>query len=282
MKVVKELPLYLLNSIRLSAIPVSRLKTGSKETLPVVVSLTSIESRLSSLHLVIRSLLTQSHLPEKIVLWLHHDLKDKLPRSLSKLESELFEVHYTHLHSSHKKLIHSLKKFPDRIIISCDDDLMYRKNWLSLIYNTSLDFPGYIIGNETLHVNYDQEGEPLPYRQWKYPEKELENNNAIIAIGAWGILYPPRSLHEKVFDEELFMKLAPTSDDFWFKAMALLQGTKTIQAEITPGEPIPIAGTQKISLKKMNIKGVKNDVQWKTLSDYFELLNYIEPDRKIK
>ncbi len=279
MKVVKELPLYLLNSIRLSAIPVSRLGNRSKETIPIIVSLTSIESRLSSLHLVIRSLLTQSQLPEKIVLWLHHDLEKKLPRSLRKLESDLFEIRYTHLHSSHKKLVHSLEKFPDKIIVTCDDDLMYRTNWLSLIYRTSIDFPGYIIGNETLHVNYDQEGQPLPYRQWKYPEKKSKNDNAIIAIGAWGILYPPKSLHKKVFDEQLFMELAPYSDDFWFKSMALLQGTKTIQAEITPKEPIPIAGTQKISLKKMNIKGVKNDVQWKTLSDYFDLLNYMEPNR---
>lgn len=278
MKVVKELPLYLLNSIKLSAIPKSRLGRPSKETLPVIVSLTSIESRLKSLHLVIRSLLTQSHLPQKIVLWLHQDLKEKLPRSLSQLESDLFEICYTQLHSSHKKLIHSLEKYPESIIVTCDDDLMYRKNWLSLIYNASQDFPGCIIGNETLHVNYDEKGEPLPYRQWKYPEKDSENENAIVAIGAWGVLYPPGSLHKTVFDTELFMKLAPYSDDFWFKAMALLRGTKTKQAELTSREPIPIAGTQKISLKKMNIKGVKNDVQWKNLSDQFNLLSYIHPN----
>ncbi|MGB5238917.1 MAG: hypothetical protein WBM43_01470 [Flavobacteriaceae bacterium] len=277
MKVVKELPLYLLHSLKLSTIPKSRLGKQSKETLPIIVSLTSIESRLKSLHLVIRSLLTQSQLPQKIVLWLHQDLKEKLPGSLTKLESDLFEICYTHLRSSHKKLIHSLEKYPESIIVTCDDDLMYRKNWLSLIYAASQDFPGYIIGNETLHVNYSKEGEPLPYRKWKYPENALENDNAIIAIGAWGILYPPHSLNKKVFDTKLFMELAPFSDDFWFKAMALLEQTKTKQASITPKEPIPIAGTQKISLKKMNIKGVKNDVQWKTLSDYFDLLKYIEP-----
>lgn len=271
MKVVKELPLYILNSIRLASIPKSRLISEKKERLPVVISLTSIESRLKSLHLVIRSLLTQTHLPEKIVLWVNHDLETRLPKSLTKLESEVFEIRYSKLQCSHKKLIHSIKEFPNRVIITCDDDLMYRKNWLYRFYENHKAAPNSIIGMNTLHINYDPEGNVLPYKQWKYGYSENVNEKAIVAIGAWGILYPPGCLNPQVHDSELFLKLAPQSDDFWFKAMALLNGTKTIQATNTPKEPIPIAGTQKVSLKKTNVGQHKNDFQWKALSEYFNL-----------
>ena len=271
MKVVKELPLYLSNRIRLSFIPLSKLISPHKEKLPVIVSFTSIESRLKSLHLVVRSLLTQSHLPQKIVLWLHEDLKSRIPKPLARLESDLFEICYTHLQCSHKKLIHSLEKYPEMVIVTCDDDLMYRNNWLYLIYSAHLSHPDYIIGNTTLHINYDKQGKVLPYKKWKYPSDGTINDRAIVPIGAWGILYPPGCLNDEVQNSDLFLRLAPYSDDFWFKAMALLEGTKTRQAGLVPKEPIPIAGTQKISLKKMNISQEKNDIQWTALSDYFEL-----------
>ena len=277
MKVVKELPLYLINSFRLTAIPRSRLVSQKKDRLPVIVSLTSIESRLKSLPLVIRSLLTQTHLPEKIILWLNYDLESRLPRSLTQLESDIFEIRYTPLQCSHKKLIHTLKEFPDKVIITCDDDLMYRKNWLSLFYENHKSFPDCVIGMHTHHINYDHEGNVLPYNQWKYDNSEKTNDLAFVAVGAWGILYPPGSLDPRVFDVELFLRLAPHSDDFWFKAMALLNGTKTIQAINTPKEPIPIAGTQKVALKKMNVKQHRNDQQWKALSDFFSLDKLINP-----
>ncbi|MCX2720472.1 glycosyl transferase [Lentiprolixibacter aurantiacus] len=271
MKLVKELPLYILNSIRLSSIPKSRLISPKKDTLPVIVSLTSIESRLSSLHLVIRSLLTQSHLPEKIVLWLNQELESHLPKSLTRLQSEIFEIRYSDLHCSHKKLIHSLKEYPDKVIITCDDDLMYRNNWLYLLYENHRLLPDCIIGNNTRHIGYDEKGGILPYGEWRYRHSKDANEWAVVAIGAWGILYPPGSLSEKVFDADLFLRLAPQSDDLWFKTMALLNGTKTIQALTTPKEPVPIAGTQKVSLKQINVGEHKNVKQWKALTNFFDL-----------
>ena len=281
MKIVKELPLYLFNRIKLSFIPKSKLVNLSKEKLPVIISFTSIESRLASVHLVVRSLLTQTQLPEKIILWLNRELESQVPKSLSRLESELFEIRYSDLHSSHKKLIHSLEAFPHHVIITCDDDLMYRKNWLYMLYQCHLDSPKHIIGNTTLHINYHNEGQVMPSKQWRYPDAQEVNPKAIVAIGAWGILYPPGSLHPSVRDAELFMQIARYSDDFWFKAMALLQGTITSQAPNTPKEPIPIAGTQKVSLKHLNLGRKKNDEQWEALATHFNLNAIVQSDKPL-
>jgi len=63
--------------------------------------------------------------------------------------------------------------------------------------------------------------------------------------------------------------LAPKADDLWFKAMEILKGTRVrLSSRIVP-EPIPIAGTQKISLKKENVDEDKNSRQWAALEEYF-------------
>ena len=275
MKVIKELPISIFYSIKLRAIPRIRFLNATKKRLPVIVSLTSIPSRLKSLHLVIRSLLYQETLPKKIILWLNIDLKEKIPANLKKLESEIFEIQYSNLHCSHRKLIHSLEKYPKDIIITCDDDLMYRKNWLELLYLEHQKKPNAIIGNRTVHINHDAAKNPLPFKKWKFPEEKPINPMSIVPIGAWGILYPPNSLSNTVMNQELFLKLAPKADDLWFKAMAIIKDTISIQAEKYPKNPIPIGGTQKIALKNENLGKDKNTIQWNSLNTYFQLNTYI-------
>jgi hypothetical protein len=275
MKVVKELPISLLRTAQLSSIPLGRLKRGPEQTIPVIVSLTSIPSRLKSLHLVIRSLLAQEVSPKKIVLWLHEDLKTTLPPKLQKLVCERFEIRYSALTCSHRKLIHSLQAFPEDTIITCDDDLMYRRDWLSLFYREHLQHPQNIIGNHTVHINHDVNGKPMPFKTWRQPLGGKINPWALTPIGAWGVLYPPNSLSDQVQDVDVFLELAPRADDLWFKAMALLKGTISIQATHLPREPIPIGGTQKVALKKENLGADKNTVQWNALEQRFGLSNII-------
>lgn len=275
MKVVKELPLSILWTFRLSVIPARNLKKQQKEVVPVVVSLTSIPSRLKTLHLVIRSLLNQDVSPKKIVLWLHRELESTLPDSLRKLVCERFEIRFSTLTCSHRKLIHSLEAFPEEVIVTCDDDLMYRKDWLSLLYAEHLQNPTRIIGNHTVHINHDRDGNPMPFRTWREPVGGKTNPWALTPIGAWGVLYPPHSLSDQVQDPEKFMELAPRADDLWFKAMALLKGTISLQASQRPNEPIPIGGTQKVALKKENLGMDKNTAQWQALEDAYGLSRII-------
>ena len=275
MKVLKELPVSLKQTAQLMAIPSSRLKRGPDNVIPAIVSLTSIPSRLKTLHLVIRSLLNQDVSPKKIILWLHRDLDSSLPATLRKLVCQRFEIRYSTLTCSHRKLIHALKAFPEDVIITCDDDVLYRKNWLSLLFGEYLQHPDKIIGNRTVHINHDPEGKPMPYITWMQPLDQKLNPWALTPIGACGILYPPHTLSDQVQDSKLFMELAPRADDLWFKAMALLKGTISIQASQIPKEPIPIVGTQKEALKKENVAADKNTVQWNSLEDRFDLSGII-------
>ena len=268
---VKEIPNSIYNTLKLifkSAVNLK--KTDNKVEIPVIISLTSIESRLRTLHITVRSLLNQEVKPKKIVLWLNNNLKVNVPTSLKKLEGELFEICYSELTCSHRKLVHSLVKFPDEIIVTCDDDFIYQKDWMKKLYEEHLINPEKIIANQTRYISFNEQRNLLPYKQWRYNKDKPYNEKLILPIGAGGVLYPINSLANMVTNQNLFLKLTPKADDLWFKAMGLLNNTKSIlssKAEL----PIPLMGTQFESLKKHNVEEDKNRTQWQALMDYFEL-----------
>tara|TARA_R110002126_G_scaffold202751_3_gene350088 strand:- start:193 stop:1023 length:831 start_codon:yes stop_codon:yes gene_type:complete len=268
---LKEIPVSIYTSIKLSSLSVKSIVSKTKEEIPVIVSLTSIPERLQTLHLTIRSILNQDSRPKKILLWLHESLKNEIPSKLRILESNLFEIMYSDLTCSHRKLIHSLELFPEDIIITCDDDMMYRTNWLSLLYKEYILHPDNIIANQTRYIRYTGDGELLPYRNWVFEKNINFNSTAVIPIGAEGVLYPPKKLKDVTTNSELFLSLAPKADDLWFKAMALLNGTNSILAKNKAKTPIPILGSQKYSLKKSNIGGDKNRTQWLALTQHFNI-----------
>lgn len=268
---LKEIPLSIYNSIKLSALSAKKLNSNSKEIIPAIVSLTSIPARLQTLQLTIRSILNQDVKPKKIILWLHHSLKNEVPSNLSLLENDIFQIFYSELTCSHRKLVHSLERFPEDIIITCDDDMMYRSNWLRLLYNEHLKNSSAIIANQTRYITYNNQGEILPYKNWVFKAGMTFNQAAVIPIGAEGVLYPPKKLSPKTTETELFLELSPKADDLWFKVMALLQGTNAVLAKNRAKTPIPIIGSQKHSLKKTNIGGDKNRLQWLALTQYFNI-----------
>lgn len=279
MKFFKELPKSIYQTLYLR-VKTSKSLIKGKETVPVIVSITTIPERIDSVDLVVKSLLNQRFLiPQKIVLWLNDSMKKKVPTRLNKILGDFFEIKYTSLTSSHKKLIHTLKDYPNNIIITCDDDLIYGNDFVEKLYKEHLKSPNYIMGNKTKYISLDEKGEFLPYRRWKLGNPNgVEEEKCLLPVGAWGVLYPPNSLSNEVFDVDLFMKLAPKADDLWFKVMALRNKTISKETKEKPISPIPIIGSQKVSLQKENVKQNKNDVQWKNLSDYFDLIRMLYND----
>lgn len=265
---LKEYPISLYHSLKLNLISLKKLNDSSHR-IPVIVSLTTIESRLKKVHITLRSVMNQSVKPEKIILWINDKDRTKIPSSLSELTGDLLEIKFTKHTSSHKKLIPSLETFPDKIIVTCDDDLIYESEWLEKLYRSHLQFPKDIICNKARIITADKNNKTLDYKLWKYTTEQTSNKH--LAIGEGGILYPINSLNSIITNYELALQLTPKSDDLWFKAMALLNNTNVRLAKNTSQLFIPILGTQKISLKKINVDGNFNVKQWVNLKDYFNL-----------
>jgi len=83
-------------------------------------------------------------------------------------------------------------------------------------------------------------------------------------------------LAKEVTDKKLFLELAPNADDIWFKAMSLLNNTKTVQVfEKFIEFPIINQKSQETALWRTNNGLQENDIQLKKVFDYFNLYTYI-------
>ena len=112
----------------------------------VTVSLTSYGDRVYSVCYVIYSILMQSVQPNRIILWLsEQEYNDEnLPQSLKDLRSRGVEIAYCPDYRSYKKIIPTLRKYPEDVIITIDDDVLYGHETLEYLINAYLQEPEYI------------------------------------------------------------------------------------------------------------------------------------------
>jgi hypothetical protein len=258
---IKELPAACWRSMQLLASH-RNLREGQGEgpVLPLVVSLTSIPSRLGILHLTILSILDAPARPAKIILWLNDSLQGHLPKRLAALQGACFEIRFAPGTSSHRKLVLTLREMPDATVVTCDDDVMYPQDWLSSLYTEHRAKPECVVGHTCRTIAYAGDGVLLPYRYWTHAAPGACGRE-ILPIGVGGVLYPPGSLHRDVLDESLYMSLAPRADDLWFKVMAVRQGTMSCRSVMPPATPLPCPLFSDISLGDSNVKQDMNRVQ---------------------
>lgn len=111
--------------------PLYGLNVADSRKHKVIVSLTSYGRRVSAvLPYTIYSLLRQTYKPDVIILWLDYDSWNErnLPSSIRKLQKYGLTIKFCNDIKSYKKLIPTLKLYPDEIIITVDDDIYYKKN----------------------------------------------------------------------------------------------------------------------------------------------------------
>lgn len=274
---LKELPASLSHMFKLWFKDPEKLNEHTESDLDIVVSLTSIPSRLNIVHLTIRSVLNQSSPPKLIVLWLHKSMKSHIPNSLSKLTGSKFIIKYTDLDCPHCKLVPSLTEYPNETIVTCDDDLLYCGRWLENLFKTHINNLDAIIAYHVREIKYNGNGKPLPYKDWNYDRTAEYCGKNHVAMGYGGVLYPPNSMPIETTNSDLFMKLCPKADDLWFKAMQALNNIKIVRvSEQISIDPIP--GSQAISLKRSNVNEDKNSEQWDKLCKEFPNLQSLQQD----
>lgn len=233
MKYIRILFAYacgLIYAVWLMLIPKRRLAVADELSHPsLVVTLTSYGRRVTkTLPYVLASLLVQTKRPDRIILWLDNTSFSpaSLPKRLSVMRDKYgVEVYFCEDIRSYKKLIPSLKLCPDDILVTVDDDLLYRRRLLEKLYEAHLETPGMRLC-ALAHQPVVENGKFVPYRKWRH---NITNHTAmpIFPLGGAGTLYPPHSLYSDVTDKSLFMHLAPQADDVWFWAMGVMAGTKT-------------------------------------------------------
>ena len=194
----------------------------------VVVSLTSYGRRVNQnvVYYTIVSLLRQTYQPSSIILWLSEDeFSDcTLPKSLLALKNKGVDIKYCKDIKSYKKLIPTLRIEKNSVIVTFDDDNIYKKNTLKKLIDAHNSYPDEIICLAAKNPIFE-DGLPTEYNNWKRAEY-YSHSDKILPIGYGGILYPVNSLVEDVCDEEIFMKLCPNADDLWFWFCGIRNRTK--------------------------------------------------------
>lgn len=261
--------------------------TSEKRARQIIVSIATIESRLSNLHLVVASFLSQSLKPDQIIVWVPDTCRGQIPHRLQKLTERGLSIRFCEELGPHKKLVYALEAYPNDILVTADDDTIYAPDWLEQLYLTHIKYPDTVVCHRAHLMQWDEDGELLPYAIWaKGAKKVLGPTHLLLPTGCGGVLYPPGALHTDTTNRELFQKLAPRADDIWFKVMAYLNGFKTRLVSAENGswidERLVFGSGQLESLQSENVRLGRNDAQLKAVFNNYKLKHLSETQQSIQ
>lgn len=251
----------------------------------IVVSLTSFPARINDVYLTIESLFQQSLQADRVILWLSEENfpngERDLPEILLKQKERGLEIEFVSGDlGPYKKIIYSLERFPQALIITFDDDVLYPVDAIDLLYRAYIKQPDVIHCHRGHRMLHSTSGSLQSYQNW---EMSIQTSSAaydIFPTGIGGVLYFPGALDERVFDRETFQALAPNGDDIWLKAMSLKKGVpcKPVEDERPwKSRLLMIEGSQEVSLTKENkSKSKGNDSKIEAVFNHFQLWDQLK------
>ena len=262
------------------------LKLAEEKADNVIVSLTSYGERIAELKYTLYSLVSQSILPEKIIVNIAFEDEKYITKELKFFEQYGVEFYFCKDIRSYKKLIPTLERFPNACIVTVDDDMYYAKDWLIRLYNEFQKHPDDVCGHIFHKITYGN-NRINQYHKWIKNHKALSAGKNIVGIGYGGILYPPGVFYKDILDESLFMTLAPFADDLWFYFMIVLNNKNIRQISnpltnlkyVNPYREYGI--TEGTTLMQQNVGENKNDIQFKNVLAHYGIseqrfIDYIE------
>ncbi len=202
----------------------------NKDSDTPIVSLTSFPARINSVWIPIECMLQQTLQPSRIILVLsREEFQDRrLPKTLLKQQDRGLEILWIDKNiRSYGKFLPAKRLYPDRDIVTIDDDLFYEKDLLEKLVDAAQSYPNAVIGHRGWEIRFEQ-GVLLPYRQWGKANLQSPPELTFLT-GVGGIYYPANiDLGDMLHDESLAMNICPTGDDIWFWAMARLRNVPAI------------------------------------------------------
>ena len=249
----------------------------------VIVSLTTFGRRLDSVPITIESLMQQTLKANKIVLWLDERLQgEEIPLSLQNQEKRGLEIRYCKDIRAYKKLVPSLRAYPEDAILTVDDDVIYPYNLIERFVREHRLDPHLILCSKHHRMKVGTDGRLASYKEWEKGSPILDASIMNFPTGVGGVLYPPHSLDPEVLNEKVFMEICSSNDDIWFKAMGMKKGTfsKRISSHSANGiDYIEDSEVQDIGLFHRNVVQNYNDEQIKSVFTRYNLYSLLTPDQ---
>lgn len=118
----------------------------------IIVSLTSWEKRFGNIPAVLDTIFNQTLSPDLVVINLNDD-EIVPPHIANYLKSHKVIINHVSYKKVYKKLIPTLKQFPNDCIISIDDDWLYPPTMIEDLWNTHLKYPNNPISGNREFIN---------------------------------------------------------------------------------------------------------------------------------
>ena len=252
---------------------------GNDKKHELTVSLTTFGKRVHDVYLTVESIMQQSLKADRIVLCISLDKFSEadIPETLRLQQNRGLEIFFCEKDlGPYTKYHYTLQKYPDSLLITVDDDILYPVDTIDRLYRSYLQYPESIHCLRGHKIMLTDRGEIAPYKQWDWSRSDTIPSKWIFPTGVGGVLYFPGCFDPEIKNETAFMELAPGADDIWLKAMSLKKGTP---ARILPDSRnfmqnfLEIEASQDISLKRNNKKNTEgNDAKIQRVFKHYNLL----------
>ena len=230
----------------------------------IIVSMTSYPPRIHSAVLALKTLYKQTKLPDEVILWLAEsefpNKLDDLPVNLRRLIAEKgLSIRWCEEDlKSHKKYFWAFKEYPDALIITVDDDVIYPPKLIESLYQSYLAYPYAVSASRACFIPISQDGEIPPYKSWPVGIDAFISipSLQLCATGVGGVLYPTSLFSDvqNLLDVEVIKRTCLYEDDLWLKTMELVAGIPVVVAEGID-RLLSTPNSQEIGLYHENIAG---------------------------
>lgn len=208
---------------------------------PVVVTLTSYPARIATVHRSLRSLFGQSRLPDKIVLYLaEQDFPNReadLPEPLVSMLWRDFEIHWVPRDlKSHKKYFWAFEEFADCLVVTVDDDLIYRRTMIEELLAAYAAHPKSVIASRAHLMMFESDGSLKPYNGWlsvaamEHPALVGTSSMRHFATTGAGTLFAPELIPKFVQSASIIEECCLYADDLWLKVVEAIAGVSVAVA----------------------------------------------------
>lgn len=200
----------------------------------IVGSLTTISSRINTIHLVVKSLYKQKLPLDKLFLFISKEpyLLDKgiqeLPENLQYyIDCEFLVVEYVPNHGPYRKFIPIMQKYRNNkktLICYFDDDMIYPKMLVDKLYQNHIKFPNCIVSPGITQLRYYDDGNLQISKDKYHRDKSFYRPNEprmdLWLSNGWGVMFRANLLNDdELFDENKYLTLSPKKDEGWLNAI---------------------------------------------------------------
>ncbi|WP_161980207.1 glycosyltransferase [Streptococcus sp. S784/96/1] len=264
---------YYVNKFNKGEFETGTLQTPSED---IVVSFTTIPSRIEIVPLTIKSIFNQTIKIKKLVMYVYEE-EFSLLNLESILEKEIAQgleiVYLKENLRSHKKYYYALSSYRNNIVITIDDDVIYKPDMIEKLIVSYRKYPQYISAMRCHKIKLSSSGEVCGYTDWYYEMfNDMKPSHLNFFTGCGGVLFPPNFRPNELFDKDKIRELSFLADDVWLNFMAFKHHVKVVKANRGKGTPINLDENLENSLAYQNvIEGNNNDICIKNMIDYYHL-----------